>query len=56
MNAVLPPKRTAASPKPALSIPYLGPVDWRRMVEWLAADGVISLGLMGGAVRQEKDE
>ncbi len=42
MNAVLPPKRTAASPKPALSIPYLGPVDWRRMVEWLAADGVIT--------------
>ena len=34
---------TAAKPKtaPAHS-PYEGPVDWRRLVEWLSHDGVIS--------------
>jgi general secretion pathway protein E len=35
MSAVMPPKPLARSP-------YRGPVDWRRMVEWLGADGVIS--------------
>ncbi len=29
-------------PKPLARSPYRGPVDWRRMVEWLGADGVIS--------------
>src|SRR5512132_1449386 len=30
-----------AKPKPARA-PYQGPVDWRRLVEWLSQDGVIS--------------
>ncbi len=34
----------SAVPKPlvAAKTPHIGPVDWRRMVEWLQADGVIS--------------
>ena len=31
-----------ASSKSRPSVPYVGPVDWRRMVEWLSEDGVIS--------------
>jgi general secretion pathway protein E len=38
MSAVLP--KTPG--KPALKLPYIGPVDWRRMVEWLGEDGVIT--------------
>ena len=29
-------------PKSLAKTPHIGPVDWRRMVEWLQADGVIS--------------
>ncbi|MGH6626801.1 MAG: GspE/PulE family protein [Burkholderiaceae bacterium] len=35
MSAVLHPHASAKTPQ-------LGPLDWRRMVEWLSADGVIS--------------
>ncbi|HJV64045.1 MAG TPA: GspE/PulE family protein [Albitalea sp.] len=31
-----------ARPKPPRSQPYEGPVDWRRLVEWLSQDGVVS--------------
>ncbi len=40
MNAVAKPLNPAALQKPA---PYVGLVDWRKLVEWLSADGVISL-------------
>ncbi len=32
----------AVIPKPTAATPYRGPLDWRRMVEWLSQDGVIS--------------
>ena len=32
----------AASPKSPARAPYSGPLDWRRLVEWLHSDGVIS--------------
>ena len=38
MSAVLPSKPKNPPPK----TPHLGPVDWRRLVEWLSADGIIS--------------
>ncbi len=40
MNAVAKPLNPAALQKTA---PYVGLVDWRKLVEWLSADGVISL-------------
>jgi general secretion pathway protein E len=43
MSAVLPnkpPSKTAArSPEPQ---DHVGPIDWRRLVEWLSSDGMIS--------------
>ncbi|MEO7399249.1 MAG: ATPase, T2SS/T4P/T4SS family [Polaromonas sp.] len=39
MNAVIPPKSPATS---ASRQRHVGPLDWRRLVEWLAEDGVIS--------------
>lgn len=33
---------SSARPKPAARTDFQGPLDWRRMVEWLSADGVIS--------------
>jgi len=33
---------SASKPKPALRTSYSGPLDWRRLVEWLHSDGVIS--------------
>ncbi|MBV5296525.1 MAG: Flp pilus assembly complex ATPase component TadA [Curvibacter lanceolatus] len=44
MSANAPPSATAASPTPSasLAIPYIGLLDWRRVVDWLRADGVIS--------------
>ncbi|KQT09569.1 GspE/PulE family protein [Ramlibacter sp. Leaf400] len=33
---------SSARPKPAARTAFQGPVDWRRMVEWLSEDGVIS--------------
>jgi len=40
MSAVLPPK-SPGTPGPAKTA-YSGPIDWRRLVEWLGADGIIS--------------
>ena len=42
MSAVLPKSNSKPDSKTALNVPYMGPVDWRRMVDWLGADGVIS--------------
>ena len=39
MSAVLPPKPPLDSGK---SKSYVGPLDWRKLVEWLGEDGVIS--------------
>ena len=33
---------TLASPRHASSLAPVGPLDWRRIVEWLSADGVVS--------------
>ncbi len=33
---------TVAKPKLLAKTPHAGPVDWRRLVEWLRADGVIA--------------
>jgi general secretion pathway protein E len=33
---------SVAKPKPAARTPHQGPLDWRRLVEWLSHDGVIS--------------
>ncbi|WP_027476777.1 GspE/PulE family protein [Curvibacter gracilis] len=44
MSATAPPSANAASatPSASLAIPYIGLLDWRRVVDWLRADGVIS--------------
>ena len=39
MSAVIPTPRPAQAAR--LTIPPSGPLDWRRLVEWLAEDGVI---------------
>lgn len=39
MSAVIPPLAPATS---ASRKPHVGPLDWRRLVEWLGEDGVIS--------------
>lgn len=31
-----------ATPKPSAPVPHVGPLDWRRLVEWLYSDGVIT--------------
>ena len=33
---------SVAKPKPVALTPHQGPLDWRRLVEWLSQDGVIS--------------
>jgi len=33
---------TDVKPRPPLRTPHAGPIDWRRLVEWLRADGVIA--------------
>jgi general secretion pathway protein E len=33
----------AAAPQAPARVPHTGPLDWRRLVEWLHSDGVISL-------------
>ena len=33
---------SAVKPQALAQTPYQGPLDWRKMVEWLSADGVIS--------------
>jgi general secretion pathway protein E len=42
MSAVKPPQRTASPPESPGKRIYAGPLDWRRLVEWLSEDGVIS--------------
>jgi general secretion pathway protein E len=42
MSAVMPPNPPTSSRKPAVKASHLGPLDWRRLVEWLSEDGVIS--------------
>ena len=42
MSAVKPPHRQAISSDSRGAKPYAGPLDWRRLVEWLSEDGVIS--------------
>jgi len=43
MSAVKPPHRQAIPGDSRGTKPYVGPLDWRRLVEWLSEDGVISL-------------
>ncbi|MDB5967264.1 MAG: type secretion system protein [Polaromonas sp.] len=42
MSALLPPNPPTSSRRPAAKAPYVGPLDWRKLVEWLSEDGVIS--------------
>ncbi|MES2911573.1 MAG: ATPase, T2SS/T4P/T4SS family [Pseudomonadota bacterium] len=42
MSAVMPPTPPASSRKSAAKLPHVGPLDWRRLVEWMAEDGIIS--------------
>ena len=37
-----PPKSTAQKPALQAVIPFMGLVDWRRLLEWLTQDGIIS--------------
>ena len=32
----------AIAPRKAVKIPHIGPLDWRKLVEWLSEDGIIS--------------
>ena len=38
----MPPTPPTSSRKPASQLPHVGPLDWRKLVEWLSEDGVIS--------------
>jgi general secretion pathway protein E len=42
MSAVTPPNPPASARKAAAKLPHIGPLDWRRLVEWLSEDGIIS--------------
>jgi general secretion pathway protein E len=42
MSAVMPPNPPTSSRKPASQLTHVGPLDWRKLVEWLSEDGVIS--------------
>jgi general secretion pathway protein E len=42
MSAVKPPQRTASPPESSSKKLFVGPLDWRQLVEWLSEDGVIS--------------
>ncbi|MFC6284651.1 MULTISPECIES: GspE/PulE family protein [Polaromonas] len=42
MSAVMPPNPPASARKPVAKVPHIGPLDWRKLVEWLSEDGVIS--------------
>ena len=42
MSAVLPPTPPALTRQPPAKVPHSGPLDWRRLVEWLSEDGIIS--------------
>ena len=43
MSEVQPPIPPASTRKPVISIPHVGPLNWRKLVEWLGEDGVISV-------------
>ncbi len=38
----MPPTPPTSSRKSAVKTPHIGPLDWRKLVEWLSEDGVIS--------------
>ncbi len=38
----MPPSPPTSARKPAAKTPHIGPLDWRKLVEWLSEDGVIS--------------
>ena len=38
----MPPTPPTSSRKPVSQLPHVGPLDWRKLVEWLSEDGVIS--------------
>ena len=38
----MPPTPPPSSRKSVLQLPHIGPLDWRKLVEWLSEDGVIS--------------
>ena len=38
----MPPTPPTSSRKPVFQLPHVGPLDWRKLVEWLSEDGVIS--------------
>ena len=38
----MPPTPPTSSRNSVLQLPYVGPLDWRKLVEWLSEDGVIS--------------
>ena len=38
----MPPTPPTSSRKPVVQVPHVGPLDWRKLVEWLSEDGVIS--------------
>ena len=38
----MPPTPPTPSPKTGVKLPHIGPLDWRKLVEWLSEDGVIS--------------
>ena len=42
MSAVIPPPRPASQRDPQGKKVHAGPLDWRKLVEWLSEDGVIS--------------
>ena len=42
MPAVMPPTPPATPLTAGVPKPYIGPLDWRTLVEWLSQDGVIS--------------
>ncbi|MBC7649014.1 MAG: Flp pilus assembly complex ATPase component TadA [Vitreoscilla sp.] len=41
MSVVMPPT-SATSPRKVARLPHVGPLDWRKLVDWLGEDGVIS--------------
>ena len=38
----MPPTPPASPRKSVVKVPHIGPLDWRRLVEWLSDDGIIS--------------
>ena len=38
----MPPTPPPPARRPVQKVPYVGPLDWRKLVEWLGEDGIIS--------------